>query len=154
MAKFNAATAVERMEYDFTEYGGGEGVIPEPTTQAVNEFFSEARAIMKRAKELQARVQGDRAEVSDLNNEEAIEALSNLADEAGDLTNQVQDDMARAISILCGAQWVGENGSATLVGGSPTADQLKTLPFRVMQAFSTWIMEEIRPKKVAPGTKH
>ena len=46
MSKFDAATAVEEMEYDFSKYVGGVGVIPEPTTGQMNTYVVSMRRLM------------------------------------------------------------------------------------------------------------
>lgn len=39
MAKFDAALAVSKLEYDLTAYGGGKGCIPEPSDTDVESLF-------------------------------------------------------------------------------------------------------------------
>ena len=150
MGKFNAATAVERMEYDFTEYGGKAGMIPEPSTGAISAFFAEVKAVMKDTKA--ARELLARKDDTDLTEEETTRLLDQV-DDVTDLTERMQVRLREAVALLCGATVEGEGDEARVVGGSPSVEELSALPFRVQQAFNTWIMGEIQPKKATPGTK-
>lgn len=154
MAKFNAATAVESLDWDFTAFGGGEGVVPEPSTKRINTFFAEIRALAKDARELRGQAEGlsQVEESDDLTDEQMDEVLGSM-DEATAKAVDFQQRSVEAIAALCGADWVEsgdyhEDGTPKLVlkGGSPSLDQLETLPYRVLQEFTRWITDEIRPK--------
>lgn len=123
MGKFNAATAVEALEYDFSAYGGGEGIIPEPTTGQVDDFF-------KVLKSLYSTINPDSADA------EAIEALKNMNEaEAAGIGDQLKD----ALAALC--------------SGQPSREHLDMLPFRVFSAFSGWLAGSLRPEAPTSGTK-
>lgn len=160
MAKFDAGTAVEVLEYDFTAYGGTAGVIPEPTTAAVNRFFGQVRGIATRARAAQASLKSAQTLEEgggDVSNEEAMETLSSLGDEAGSIMQQTQDEMVQALAYLTGGHYEGpadaSDDDRLWVDGTPTKKELQDLPFRVLQKFSEWLMGEINPKKGAQATK-
>lgn len=151
MAKFNASTAVERLEYDFTEYGGGEGVIPEPTTDAINHFFNEVKGIMKDTKAVRELMAASENGAGDISDEDAAVLLESVGD-ASEFTTKMQFRMVEAVAVLCGGTF--DEGQDKIVGGQPSVDDLRGLPFRVAQAFNQWLMGELRPKAATPGTKH
>lgn len=151
MAKFVPSQHVERLEYDFTEYGGGEGVITEPSTGKVNGFFKDMKSMMKEVSAL-SQVAKD-LEVEDMSDEQMIEKMSKV-DEAEAQGSEFQRRSIENIAVLCGAERVEqEDGSFVVVGGSPNMEDLEKLPYRVLQAFSTWLMGEIRPKRTTPASK-
>lgn len=123
MSKFNAATAVEALEYDFSAYSGGEGVIPEPSTAQVDEFF-------KTLKDLYSHINPD----SD--DKEAIEALKAMGE---DEANRIGDRLKDSLAALC--------------SNSPSREDLDRLPFRVFSAFSGWLAGSLRPEAKTSGTK-
>lgn len=147
MAKFVPSDHVERLEYDFTEYGGPEGVIMEPTTGRVNGFFSDMKAMMNQVKDLQA-VAKD-FDIEEMSDEQMIEKMSQV-DEAEAKASVFQKQTIENLAVLCGAERQ-EDGS--VVGGAPSVDDLNLLPYRVLQAFSQWLMGEIRPKATTPGSR-
>lgn len=156
MAKFDAGTAVETLDYDFTAFGGGEGTISEPTTGQVNGFFKDMKKMIKEVKALQKQAKGLEAVdlEEDLTDEQVAETMGKM-DEAEAGADQFQHRTIEALARLCGASWEvneADPEDRTLVGGSPSMEQLQTLPYRHLQAFSEWLMGEIRPKKTTPGT--
>ena len=151
MAKFKPSDHVDRLEYDFTEYGGREGTIPEPNTKRVNQYFAEVRAIASDVKEIKA-IAGVDPTAEGLTDEE-IEEIMAKVDEASAKAQDFQVRTMQALAALCGAEWEDEDGHKVLVGGSPSFEDLDSLPFRVFQAFNQWLMGEIRPKKTTPAIK-
>lgn len=144
MAKFVPSQHVDRLEYDFTDYGGTEGVIPEPSTGKVNTFFTSMKAMMKEVGELQKLAQGlDIEEEMDLTDEETIAKMTQV-EEATEGASKFQLLTIENLAILCGAERDEETGVVT--GGSPSVEEFQKLPYRVLQAFSQWLMGEIRPK--------
>lgn len=133
MGKFNAAQAVESLEYDFTAFGGPAGTIPEPSNKQVKTFFNTVRAISQglrlddvaRAGELDEAAQKDLAEF-----------LAGLTDEQ---LEEREDDIAQAVHDLC--------------SGTPSAEEYKNLPYRVQGAFGAWLAGELRPEPPRPATK-
>lgn len=145
MAKFIAGEAVENLDYDFTDFGGSEGTIPEPSTKAVNRFFKHMKAIVKDAKALQASTKD--VNVEGMDDEQLIDALSDL-DESEEAASEFQRRTVGALAVLCGAE---EDVDGNITGGHPSFEDLDRLPYRVLQAFSQWLMEQIRPKREAPA---
>lgn len=158
MAKFNAGTAVESLDWDFTAFGGGEGTISEPTTGAVNAFTKNVKGMLKEVKALQKSAQGldDMIDIEEMDEAELAEKMGKV-DEASEGAELFQRKTLEHLAELCGAKREvvsepGEEYRDRLVGGSPSLEQLEKLPYRHLQAFSQWLMGEIRPKKTTPGT--
>lgn len=159
MAKFDAATAVELLEYDFTKYGGSKGEVQEPTTGQVSYFFAEMRKVMQ-----EVRAQGSNKidEITEEMSEEEIAEKMDAIEEASAGAQHFQQRTIELLAELCGAKWepadTEEADGPTepvlvLVGGAPSYDDLTTLPYRVLQAFSKWLVEAIRPKETTQDTR-
>jgi hypothetical protein len=131
MAKFDAGTAVEPMEFDFAKYKGGTGEIPEPTTGLVNDFFVGMRGLIKDARELA----GDDVASMDF---EAMdgEELAAAFDKMDEKTATAMEFQKKSIALM-----------SELCQGSPDAEALGKLPLRVLRAFNQWLLGEINPKK-------
>lgn len=129
MAKFNAGTAVESMDYDFTDFGGSTGTIPEPTSTLVDGFFSRVKAL---AQEVRSNLGGN---VEDLSETEAADALASM-DGLG--MEDYERNLAEAISDLCQSK--------------PSVEELMLLPFRVRAAFMQWLIGQLRPEAPRPAT--
>lgn len=128
MAKFNAATAVESLDYDFTAYKpDAVGVVPEPTTKQIQAYFDAVRNIAKTMQSLKSDV--EQANSGNLPDEEVAAILSKM--EELDIATY-QDEMKDATVALC--------------SGTPSREDLDVLPFRVLQAFMQWITGEFRPE--------
>lgn len=152
MAKFVPADHVEALEFDFTEYGGREGRITEPTTGTVNKFFKNMKNMMKEVNALQREIGADPDK--ELTDEEVAAQIAQM-DESDAKIGQFQVRTIENIAELCGAKReVDEDGNERVVGGSPSVDDLSKLPYRVLQAFSAWLMGEIKPKRTTPGSKN
>lgn len=135
MAKFDAASAVEGLEYDFTKYVDGcEGVIPEPSTDQLEAYFKEMSDFAQSARALQNKAQGVQA--GTLAPEEIDEVLASM--------NEVS--IAHFIDVLADA-------AGRLCSDQPSAEQIKGLPYRVLQAFIQWITGEFRPEGGAATTR-
>lgn len=161
MAKFVPSEHVERIEYDFTEYGGGAGVIPEPTTKKVNDFFHNMKVMVREVQVAQKALKDKAGQLEDIDDieeldDERLAGAMDAMDEVEGATGEYQRRTMENIAVLCGGEWVEpeeEGGVWTVSGGSPDLPALQTLPFRALQAFSTWLVKEIQPKKTAPGTR-
>lgn len=151
MAKFDAGTAVERLEYDFTAYGGGAGNIHEPTTKDVNRFFKQMKGLMKDVNRLRSSAEAmEDVELENMDDDALAEKMASI-DKAEEGASEFQGKTIEYLAELCGAKRDEETGEVT--GGEPSIDDLRLLPYRVLQAFSAWLMEEIKPKRTTPGTK-
>lgn len=132
MSKFDAMQAVEAMEYDFTAYGGGRGTIPEPSNGQIDRFFKSLSSIYDKFKGLLP--EGSTLDSTDpAAIEKAMETLEGLDSEV------MNRYMAEAI--------------AEVTSGSPNADEIMALPYRVQQAFMGWLVGELRPEGGTPATK-
>lgn len=82
MAKFDAGTAVSKLEYTFEAFGGSKGCIPEPEDHDVEELFDTLATLMP---------EGSNSE------EDIIEALQN--DEFS--MREINETMQAAVVKLC-----------------------------------------------------
>lgn len=130
MSKFDAATAVEIMEYDFTKYGGAAGEIPEPTTGQMNDFMVGMRRVLAEART----IQGNEIDSENLKDKSA--------EELGEIMDAMEENMAHAAEF--NAKIVAL--TSEFCSGSPSVEELEKLPMRVMRAFSKFLMNEINPK--------
>lgn len=154
MAKFDAGLAVEALEYDFTAYDGTEGEIREPSTGQVNRFFKDMKSMMKEVRALtQTAKDLEGVNVEELSDEALAEAMTKV-DEAEEGAAVFQERTIECIAMLCGAEREEDprnEGEYVVLGGSPDIEELRRLPYRVLQAFSTWLVGEIRPKRDQPA---
>ena len=140
MAKFNAGSVIEPMSYDFTAYGGGEGIIPEPSTKQVETMFNDIRRLVLTLKEEVKDISG--VDITNLENastddvpEEAVKALETMGES---LMSKQQDALAAILAQVCSDR--------------PNQLELTQLPYRVFAAFQKWLMGEIRPNPQAAVT--
>lgn len=153
MAKFDAGQ-IEKLEYDFTAYGGTAGVIREPNTKDVNKFFKRMKDMMKEVKGLQSIMSNVNLE------DESEEAMKKLADATEQMPDveEFQGKTMELIAELCGAQRYADDhedealrGTLNRESGSPPIAELENLPYRVLLQFNQWLMGEIRPKQTTPA---
>lgn len=116
------------LRYDFKAYGGVQGMIPDPSDEMIEQYL---RGMRDAAKEFSAA--------------ENTEDLS-----AEQLQELLEDDQNMR---LAEAQQVIAGLTAELCGGSPTKEQLLALPFRVRQAFLSWLQGKlVNPESNAAGS--
>src|ERR1044072_8286008 len=127
MAGFDAATAGEPMEYDFTKYDAGKGVVPEASTKEMQDFQREFAKVMRK---------GQALEVSD---EDAMKMTEKEFDKLQKDAAAIGEELDDLIAGLC--------------KGEPAKEDVAKLPFRVKTAFSKWLMEQFRPEGETSGTK-
>lgn len=137
MAKFDAGTAVDPLDYDFSAYKGPVGTIPEPSTKQVNDFFKAMKNMVKDVRKL-SRDAGPKDVDPDNLTDEDLETISDQIDAAGEVAEKYQAQTREILAELC--------------SNEPSADDLALLPQRVLGAFSSWLVGELRPKKETPGT--
>lgn len=130
MSKFDAATAVEAMQFDFTKYGGIEGEIPEPTTGQMNDYMVGMRRIITEYRSLAGQVDQDK-KPEDMTPEE-LGALMDSMDDTMAVATEFNEKTVALTAEFC--------------SNMPDATMLAMLPMRVMRAFSKWLMSEINPK--------
>lgn len=120
MAGFDAGTAVDPLDFDFTAYGGPKGTIPEPTEKALEGFIKETRKI---ASEF-----GSSKDRESLTPEEMVEEMDRLSSSMPEATSRLAD------------------AAAALCSGVPSAAEILVLPMRVRNAFVGWLMGQFRPE--------
>jgi hypothetical protein len=124
---FDAGKAVEPLDFDFTAFGGPEGVIPEPSTGQVDDFFDELKSLAHEAKGMLA--MADKKKTGEMSEQDAVEFLSTLDD---DMVQKFRDRMINALDKLC--------------GGTPSRTDIEALPYRVLNAFNAWLGGALRPE--------
>lgn len=133
MAKFNAGSAIEAVEYDFEPYQPGvKGVIPEPTQGQVELFFNRVADIRK----LAFKVERDIKKAAESDDEADLDAV---------LDNLPQDKIDEAKNEI--ALWAAE-----LCSNTPTEEQIRGLPYRPFAAFVKFLAEEYGPKDETGST--
>jgi len=133
MAKFDAGTAVESMDFDFTAYGGSKGTIPEPTNEQVEQFLQFVGKSANRIREM-ATV-AEQAEMQGLSDDEIL-ALGNQDEE---IAREMTAGLYEAIVAVC--------------SGIFTVEEVKRLPFRIQNALAAWIARELNPESNGTVTK-
>jgi len=121
MAGFNAATAVDPLDFDFSKYGGPTGVIPEPSTKQVEAFLNTAQDVAK----LLGIAPGQAL---------SVESISAIPQDAAEKMNAL---MTERVLELC--------------AGEITEEDLDKLPFRVRSAFTAWLAGELAPDPTTPA---
>lgn len=110
MPNFDAAE--DELTYDFTKYiEGAAGVIPEPSSQQLEDFTETLRQVMP-----------TKVDEATGKNVLDIDKLSAAVEAGEDLD-----------AILCMAV-------EGLFSGTPSAEQISSLPFRVKQRFFGWVV--------------
>ena len=133
---FNAATAVEPLDFDFTAYGGPQGVIPEPSTKQINDYFKGLKKIFSQTREMRDLL------TDDLSDEEAEAIIAEKLGDSDSLESLTEELTQQMLSL-----------TAELCSQTPNEGQIGALPWRVQRAFTQWLAEELRPNQEAPGTK-
>lgn len=136
MAKFNAATAVEAMDYDFTAFGGKAGTIPEPTSDQIQAFM---KAIADTAASYRTLAKDTEAKVEDGMSDEEVIALVTADSDLQDKAKALGDNVSDAITAV--------------TSGEITREDIDRLPWRIQQAFAAWLASELNPEHAGPATK-
>jgi hypothetical protein len=129
MGKFNAASVVEPLDYDFTHFKAGKGTITEPTDNQIR-LFGVAQVMLQR---------------------QVVQAVPDTDDDAS------LDEKLAAIEKAGSAQALVDYANteaamyADLCSGKPSGPELLKLPPRVRNAFYTWLRGEISPEAEAGG---
>lgn len=127
MAKFNAATALDPVEFDFSKYNGPVGEIPEPSQGQVEEFFDRIGNLRKFA----SKIERDVKEAAEEGEEALDEYIENLPQAE---LNKFKEEISLWISELC--------------SGFPSRADVDALPYRVFSAFLVFLLQEYGPKDV------
>lgn len=131
MAGFNAAEVVEALDFDFTSFDGPKGTIPEPSSKQVKKFFNTVRDISIVIRRGQ----------KDFNEEEIIEDADHAATVLAALDETSEEHNTKMY-----------NNVVMVCSNAFTREQLEALPFRVQNAFITWLTNQISPEAEAPAT--
>jgi hypothetical protein len=123
---FDAGVVLKELDWDFTRYGGGKGVVPEPSDKAMETLFKD---LAKVSKDLL-----DKAGIANLTEDAdpgtIMQVLSNMEDSIG--LAEMINGYTKAFAKLCQNQ--------------PSAIQLNKLPMRGRMLFYKWLMDELRPE--------
>lgn len=155
MAGFDAGSAVEPMDWDFSKFGAGKGTIPEPSDVEIEKFMRKyqvlATQVMRSAEvqtneELRELVE-QRAKEADPNNPtapltvaESLEVMKTV-DLSGVKATEISDAMLELV--------------LTVTKGMPGREQILALPNRIRGAFYGWLIGQLTNPdfSVAAGTR-
>lgn len=133
MPKFNADSIGGELEYDFSRWGGPQGVVPEPPRFAVNKMLKGVNAAFK-----------DLGLIEE-DNEDTITAdgvadtMNKIEDE--EIFEKLQDRLLEVIAEVC--------------AGSPSREVLEKLPYRPFQGFFGYLVGSLtNPEASTPDTKN
>lgn len=124
MSTFKAESVVKPLRYSLKPFVDAEGVVPEPSYDAVQEFFELVQTAARKANIIQA------------------DAEINSAGDAAAAIEQISESIASGREISAEL----DEGLVKLCAGSPTREQLEEMPYRVRMKFSAWLMKELRPE--------
>jgi hypothetical protein len=130
MAKFDASSVVEPLEYDFSSIPGladVKGIIKEPSSVQVQKYVNDSRRELERQRT-------ELGLVDEADSDSVIAALDKMDDER---TVKEQKRSAEILSALC--------------SGHPTGGQLMKLPHRVMHVFGQWLAGEVLSPEAVTG---
>lgn len=131
MPKFDGGSIGGSLEYDLTEWGGGPGIVPEPSRPAVNKMM---KAVQSSFKELG---------LADVTGGD-----STTPNEIADTMNKIEDDEVFEKMTTRMTESVAE-----LCGGKPSLHDLQALPYRPFMGFFGWLMGNLMdPELNKPGT--
>ena len=127
------AGLIEPLDWDFTKFKAGQGVIPEPDDEAIDTLFDDltatTRNLMRQAASLP----------EDATPEEVMLALSSMPETAGIGYKDMVSGMTKAF--------------AKVTQGHPSEAQMNKLPMRERLAFFSWLAGELRPEASGAGTR-
>lgn len=123
---FDAGAVLKPLDWNFERYGGGSGVVPEPSDKAMETLFKDlgkvSRDLLEKAGLTQLSEDADPVTI--------MKVLSNMEESVGLV--QMINGYTKAFAKLCQNQ--------------PSAIQLNKLPMRGRMLFYTWLVTELRPE--------
>lgn len=128
MAGFDAATAVDPLEYNLAPYVTGEGakgIVPEPSQASMRTYRKAIMSVMNEYKDFET------ADVEKLSEQE-VEDL------------QVRSEALEAKM---------DELTAQLCQNQPSAETLAKLPWRHKILFSKWLQEQFNPEALTSASK-
>jgi hypothetical protein len=121
---FNAGSVVKPMDWDFSDFDGPKGTVPEPTDKQIATFYKELRDLSEKVARHRA---GLTAESTP---EDIAEAMAKLT--PGDVFEEMLAGTRKVYAKACTNQ--------------PSEAVLKKLPARIQIAFFQWFQRELRPE--------
>lgn len=146
---FDAAKQVEPLEWDFTTLeprpealNGAKGIIPEPTSEQVEEFLTRYYELValvsapSRDDKQAGRIR--QADWKGLSVAEKIERWHEYSPNNADEKQLMRATLIDLLMVICKGD------------GGPTRAQLEALPHRILSAFYGWIVQEFVVPKGLP----
>lgn len=131
MPGFNAGAVVEKLEYDFSAFGGGSGVIAEPSDKLLGDFMAGLKDIAALAQKLVPDLDG-------IPDDPAPADIAVVLDQLDtDSYVQVMEKMAALHSALC--------------SGTPAEEDILRVPPRIRMLFYGWLQREVMNPEPLPG---
>lgn len=127
---FDAGTAPDPMDWDFTSWGGGKGTIPEPSEKAITTYYKDLRKAVSEFQGVQEA--GSKDNLSQKEIDELMKAMEDI-----DIA-KINGEVKKAVAKLCQNQ--------------PSITELNRLPYRVLNAFVQWLQGELSPEAKSAGT--
>jgi hypothetical protein len=128
MAKFDAGTVVEPLDWTFEPFVAARGVIREPTDEQIAQYLKDVKAI---GEEIREKIP-DAPEGSD-----PVDLMAALEDLDLDSVAELTGKMAGIVAALC--------------SGDPSKDTILALPPRRRTMFYGWLQAEVMSPEAAPG---
>lgn len=132
MPKFDAATAVEKLDWDFSAFEGGSGVTPEPNEKLLANYLRDLANLTIDI----AKGRKDLGLAAEPTAEDLIEAVAKLK------TSDILEDLFEHMTVIV----------ADLCQQSPSVEQIKKLPMRHKSAFFSYMSENVRPEVFGAAT--
>jgi hypothetical protein len=143
LAKFNAATVVEALEWTFRPLLKAEGTITEPTDDQIVTFLTDVKALVARLHE-KAR-QRAAAEAGEPGTDLVLAGTgrdpADLVDAIEELDPSVVGEFHQELAGIF----------AALCSGEPDKETLLKLPMRIRVVFYSWLREQVMNPEAAPG---
>jgi hypothetical protein len=142
LAKFNAATVVEALEWTFEPMLKAKGVIAEPTDDQIVKFLTDVKALVARLQEkARQRAAGGAAEPGTDLAVPAGRDPADLVDAIEELDPSVVGEFHQELAGIF----------AELCSGDPGKETLLKLPMRIRVVFYGWLREQVMNPEAAPG---
>lgn len=132
------SSAVETISFDLTAWGGPKGNIVEPSTAIVNQALKKLDKSVEQLSEVQQDI-----DLLDTKSEDYQVKYRALTQKVRDMSDEMFDNIANetvdAVALIC--------------GGSPSKEDIESLPHRVQQEFCKFILKEfINPEGLTAVT--
>jgi hypothetical protein len=142
MAKFNAATVVEALEWTFKPLIKAEGTITEPTDDQIVTFLTDVKDLVARLHEkARQRAAGDTGEPgTDLalpGGRDPADLVDAIEELDPSVVGEFHQELAGIFAALC--------------SGEPDKETLLKLPMRIRVVFYSWLREQVMNPEAAPG---